>query len=328
MRDFDRRTTSTTESATLTGLDRLRADEAPRIAAAIDAIVSPLPLKIQVQTFTRCNVACAMCPYPDVAGVDDFPHRYLEESLFRRVLDQLEGAPVERLSPFLMNEPLLDRRLESFLGLARRALPSTTLGLFTNGSALTAQRAVSLAEAGLDELCVSVHGFDAKTYESVMVGLSFDRVMKQLRDVVMLFEAGALGPMRLQIITGDAPDLTGDPKAAPDWLAPHVLLKGFSNERVVSEINEATPMDAPRSAQSRPLCQRPFVKLYILADGDCVMCNCDWRRRVVLGNLARTSLTEIWQGEAYRALRLEHVQRSFPAEHPCHACDYPWVVDE
>jgi radical SAM protein with 4Fe4S-binding SPASM domain len=326
MRPFDRRTTSDTEATTLASLVPLRTASEARIRESLDVVVPLLPLKIQVQTLTRCNAACMMCPYPEVAGEPGFAHRPMETSLYDALLAQLAGQPVERFSPFLMNEPLLDRHLEDRLRSARAALPNTTLGLFTNGSALTGARARSLAEAGLDELCVSVHGFDADTYGAVMVGLSFERVMANLREVVRLHAAGALGGLRLQIVTGDVPALTGAATPAPEWLAPYVLLKGFSNERLVSEVEPSatpTPERGPR-----PLCQRPFVKLYVLADGDCVMCNCDWRRRVVLGNLRERPLSEIWRGAAYAELRTRHVRLDFPEGHPCRGCDYPWVVDE
>ncbi|MCK6572058.1 SPASM domain-containing protein [Myxococcota bacterium] len=328
MRPFDARTRSGRESGALSGLDRLIGVDEPALDAGLDGLVPPVPLKIQVQTATRCNAACAMCPYPEVAGAPDFTHGQMSDALYDRLLTQLAGRPVERFSPFLMNEPLLDKRLESLVGRARTALPGTTLGLFTNGSALTPARAEALAGAGLDELCVSVHGFDPTTYGEVMAGLSLERVLDHLRAIVGLHRAGTLGGLTLQIITGDTPALSHSAAAAPDWLAPYVVLKGFSNERVVSGSPSASA-DASRTPDgARPLCQRPFVKLYVLSDGDCVMCNCDWRRRVNLGNIGRTDLDTIWQGAAYRALRRLHVRRAFEAAHPCHGCDYPWVVDE
>jgi len=323
MRPFDARTTSAREADALATLSGLTVVDEPRLSTTLDAAVPALPLKIQVQTSTRCNAACTMCPYPDIAGAPGFAPHLMDDALYARLLEALAGSPVERFSPFLMNEPLLDRRMPRLVQEARAALPATTLGLFTNGSALTPERAVALAGAGLNELCVSVHGFERATYEAVMVGLSFDRVMAQLREICRLHAAGALGGLRLQAIVGDTPELARTPP--PDWLAPHVLVKGFSNERVVSEVEAA---GSPQRERERPLCQRPFVKLYVLSNGDCVMCNCDWRRRVLLGNLGRASLAEIWRGAAYRALRVRHVRRDFPADHPCHACDYPWVVDE
>lgn len=332
MRQFDRRTTSGAETEALGSLGALGAADDAALGAGLRAAVPAGPLKVQVQTHTRCNAACVMCPYPVVAGAAGFPHRTMSEALYDRLLDQLAGRPVERFSPFLMNEPLLDRRLATLVGRARVALPATTLGLFTNGAALTPARAEALAAAGLDELCVSLHGFDAATCESVM-GLPYDRLLARLRAVVALHAAGALGPLHLQIVTGDAPEVTGRSPPPPDWLAPYVLRKAFSNERAVAGEAAPSPVSAgcaaPRATSlPRPLCQRPFVKLYVMADGECVMCNCDWRRRTALGSLARTPLTAIWQGDAYEALRRRHVRRDFPAGDPCAVCDYPWRVDE
>jgi len=324
MRFFDLRTQSDSERVTLSTLQQTPpASGAASLDALIDAALPPFPLKVQLQTQTRCNAACSMCPYDDVARAPGFEHEQMSEGLFLKIIDELSAHPVERLSPFLMNEPLLDKRMERWLATARRALPGTTLNLFTNGSALDAKRAVRLAEAGLDELCVSVHGFDAVAYGSVMVGLSFERTLSALRGVVAAHVAGDLGALDLRIVTGDAPETGVMPP--PDWLEPYVLRKGFSNERAVNtHVAALDPTDAP---ETRPLCQRPFVKLYVMADGECVMCNCDWRRRVVLGQLRVDSIAEVWRGEAYRILRRRHVQRAFDRGHPCFGCDYPAVVE-
>lgn len=337
MRLFDLRTTSARETHALRRLEAAPALGSHVIDdAALDALVADalpaMPLKVQVQTQTRCNAACVMCPYDDVTHAPGFTHGQMTEAMYRRLLESLRGERVERFSPFLMNEPLLDKRMPQWLAWAREALPHTSLGLFTNGSALTVERARALVDAGLNELCVSVHGFEARDYERVMVGLSFERVMSTLREVVVEYSGGGLGQLDLQIVTGDEPALNATPP--PAWLAPYVLCKGFSNERAVNMLDvsgEAAlrplDLDPTDPDAGRPLCQRPFVKLYVLASGECVMCNCDWRRRVVLGHLGEQSLREIWHGERYRALRRLHARRQFDADHPCAGCNYPSVVD-
>lgn len=331
MRPFDQRTTGSREADALRALSALRdragglGDEA--LDATLDARVPPFPLKVQIQTWTRCNAACAMCPYPEITGEPGFVHQRMPEALYRAILDQLAGRGVERLSLFLMNEPLLDKRMPEWLAMARAALPDVTLGLFSNGAALTPDLARRLADAGLDELCISVHGFERDTYERVMGGLSFERVMRNLRAVVPLYERGALGGMHFQIVTGDVPEVVATLDRAPPELLPHVLLKGFSNERTVSEVRAGLAAPRPRGRR-RPLCQRPFVKLYVMHDGECVLCNCDWRRRVVLGRVGERTIEEIWQGARYRAVRRSHVRDRFAEGSICERCDYPWVIDD
>jgi len=335
MRAFDARTLGDRERDVMAEVAALRraalADpsRASELFARACACLPALPLKIQIQTTTRCNAACGMCPYPIVTREPGFEHGVMDEARYRRILAQLRGGPVERLSLFLMNEPLLDRRLADWIGQARAALPRTTLGLFSNGAALDVARAQALAAAGLDELCVSVHGFDPETYERVMAGLSYARMRNNLDDVLAAADDGALGGLRIQLVTGDLPEVAATRALAPPRYRARTLLKAFSNERTAVGVAPGLPSSASAGADDAP-CQRLFVKLYILANGDCVLCNVDWRRTVVLGRAGDeggATIADIWRGIPYTAVRREHFAGSFERAAICARCDYARVVD-
>jgi hypothetical protein len=335
VRAFDIRTTSEREVAIMRGLVALQqaARRAPERAEEMFeracALVPAMPLKVQIQTTTRCNAACAMCPYPVVTEEPGFAHAAMSEERYRRILDDLGRGEVERLSLFLMNEPLLDRRMPRWIELARAALPGCVLGLFSNGAALDGQRARDLAGAGLDELCVSVHGFEAGTYERVMRGLSYARLRRNLDEVLEAAEAGELGAMAIQIVTGDVPEVAATRELAPPRYRDRVVLKAFSNERAAIGAPSAVPSSCASSGGDAP-CQRPFVKLYVLTTGECVLCNVDWRRTVLLGRVGDEggpSVFDVWRGDAYRQIRREHFTASFARAALCSRCDYAQVID-
>jgi hypothetical protein len=335
MRAFDARTTSSREADLMAALDDLQraALREPEHAAALFEqardLVPAVPLKIQIQTTTRCNAACAMCPYPLVAGAPGFEHAVMSEDRYRRILDELRGTAVERLSLFLMNEPLLDTRLVRWVALARDALPGTVLGLFSNGAALDGARARDLAAAGLDELCISVHGFQADTYEAVMGGLSYARLQRNLDEVLAAEAAGQLGTLRWQIVTGDVPEIAASPDRVPLRYRGRVALKAFSNEREAVGVGHGLS-SSPACASASSLCQRLFVKLYVLTTGDCVLCNVDWRRTVLVGRVGDRdgpSVGEVWHAERYTEVRRDHFLRRFEQAAICRRCDYARVVD-
>jgi hypothetical protein len=334
MRAFDELTTSRREHRVIEELHGLRAS--PNASTAeldreLARLVPPFPLKVQLQTTTRCNAACLMCPYPHVTGAPGFEHGEMPLGLYDAILDELARHPVERLSLFLMNEPLLDRRLVDWTARARRKLPRVQLGLFSNGALLRRELASALALAGLDELCVSVHGFERETYERVMVGLSFDRIEPRLRELFELYARGELAPMRLKIVAGDVPEVVATLDRAHPSYRDHVLLKAFSNECETVEAPSAIQSSAAHGRRSPPLCQRPFVKLYVMSDGECVLCNVDWRRAAGLGRIdpARgIGVESIWNGERYREIRRRHLRHEFEPGFLCHRCDYAAVVDE
>jgi hypothetical protein len=336
MREFDARTLGDRERDVIAEIAALRADaracpaRADELFARACACLPALPLKVQIQTTTRCNAACGMCPHPIVTREPGFEHGVMEEARYLRILDQLRGHPIERLSLFLMNEPLLDRRLAAWIAHARAALPGATLGLFSNGAALDVDRARALAAAGLDELCVSVHGFDAETYERVMSGLSYARLRANLDEVLAAADDGVLGALRIQLVTGDLPEIARTRDLAPLRYRDRVLLKAFSNERAAVGVEAGLPSSRSAGGDDDAPCQRLFVKLYILANGDCVLCNVDWRRTVTLGRVGDpggATIAEVWRGPAYTAIRREHFTGRFERAAICSRCDYTRVLD-
>ena len=334
MRTFDARTLGDTEARLMQVIAELRAKAASghpvteADLAHVEALIPSHPLKVQIQTTTRCNAACSMCPYPEVTGEPGFAHALMSEERYLFLLEQLRPHPIDRLSLFLMNEPLLDRRLARFLELARKRLPGATLSLFTNGSALDAARARELAAAGLDEICISVHGFDAAAYEQVMVGLSFERARKNLRAVLEERQLGRLGSMQVHLIAGDQEAVRQSAENASEAFADEVLWKAFSNEREAARVR-GNDVEAAQSGASAA-CQRPFVKLYVLTTGECVLCNVDWRKTEVMGRLGpdAETLKDVWNGSRYRAMRRAHLQGALRSSPICHHCDYASRRDE
>src|SRR5262249_47475291 len=164
----------------------------------LDSAMLPFPVKIQIQTVSPCNAACVMCPWP--ATKDVLPQGSMTDAVYERIVEQLADRGVERTSLFLMNEPTLDRRLSARTAHLKRAVPDTTALIFTNGLLLTADLAEALADAGMDEITVSVVGFTPEEHSKVMHGVDFATVMANLDAIGERQRQGRLGPPRLQIV--------------------------------------------------------------------------------------------------------------------------------
>lgn len=284
------------------------------------------PLKIQIQTASPCNAACAMCPWPETATSQ--PQGRMREELYESLLHQLAGRGVERTSLFLMNEPLVDRRLEAWCARLKQVVPETRALIYTNGELLSPERARALVDAGLDEIDISVIGFDPQTYARHMRGLDYGRVMAHLDALGALAARGELGALRLRIVALDLPGVAEGVAAFRERTGLDVYLKPCTNragnvgEEELHALGAALAEGASFSA-----CQRPFVKAYVLYNGDVALCNCDWRRSTILGNLERQSLEQIWNGPALRGIRRQHLEGSLAPRSLCAGCDYPYQLD-
>lgn len=109
---------------------------------------------IQIQTQEGCNLDCDFCPNSKI----EHSWKQMHEHLFDKILRDLEDIDFEgRISPYLMNEPLMDERVPSLVGKIRERFPDNKILINTNGTLLNRETLNSLADSGLDVLSVSVY---------------------------------------------------------------------------------------------------------------------------------------------------------------------------
>lgn len=136
------------------------------ISAPVPALRA-YPGKLFVETTTRCNLGCAMCvKHSQGCGMS-------EGEMSRTIFTALEPAfhHIEALVLNGVGEPLMHPGLEDFIRTARAAMPQEGwIGFQSNGLLLSAQRALSLVEAGLERVCISVDAASPEKFRSIREG--------------------------------------------------------------------------------------------------------------------------------------------------------------
>ncbi|KAF0216863.1 MAG: radical SAM domain-containing [Geobacteraceae bacterium] len=135
-----------------------------------DAVAPPLrntPSKLFVEVTTRCNLNCFMCVKQSGAGTQCDGD--LSPELFSRLDPAL--ANLEALILNGVGEPLLNPHLENFIRRAKMTMPAGSwIGFQSNGRLLTNLRALSLIEAGLDKICLSVDATSPEIFRKMREG--------------------------------------------------------------------------------------------------------------------------------------------------------------
>jgi MoaA/NifB/PqqE/SkfB family radical SAM enzyme len=77
-------------------------------------------------------------------------------------------------------------------------------------------------------------------------------------------------------------------------------------------------------------CMRPWTLMYVTANGNALPCciapfATPEYADILLGNLFSTSLSEVWNGERYQALRAAVLSEA-PAPWPCQHCGVKWSL--
>lgn len=238
---------------------------------------------VHIETRLRCNGRCVFC----AAAVqsETRPDESMPAELFAKIAGDLRDMDYDqRISPYCNNEPLLDPRIYDFIRVAREICQKATLELKTNGMTLSEEKLRQLSETGLDILYVN----DYHTSE---------RITEKLR--ALCAKHPRLGATR-------------------------VVYANRSYQETSGKVNRAgtNPSMAGLTRPMPVFCYRPFEMLTITVDGSVSTCSNDLMFRNTVGNVARESLADIWQGEAMNRLRadlLAHRREVGPA---CRSCDY------
>jgi MoaA/NifB/PqqE/SkfB family radical SAM enzyme len=132
------------------------------------------PVCLYLETTNRCNLLCTTCPrtYADLE-----PEADMSWELFERIVGQVPN--IARVVLHGVGEPMLVRDLP------RRVRYLKERGVYvlfnTNGTALTLKKGRELADAGLDELRVSLDAADARTFQLVRGKDDFRRILRNVR---------------------------------------------------------------------------------------------------------------------------------------------------
>jgi len=127
----------------------------------------PYPSRLFVEATSRCNMNCFMCMKQ--SGGSGCPDGDLAPATFAALEPVMPGLDALVLNG--IGEPLLNLQLEQFISRAKSFLPRHGwVGFQTNGLLLTTLRAISLANAGLDRICLSLDGVTAETVGTVRGG--------------------------------------------------------------------------------------------------------------------------------------------------------------
>lgn len=116
---------------------------------------------IDIEINTSCNRRCFCCPNSIFERGLIKNEKLMSEDLFKKIIDELaEINFTGRISPHSYGEPLLDKRLISFIVLIKEKLPKTDIILFSNGDLLTIEMYNKLVEAGVTSFFITLYGMD------------------------------------------------------------------------------------------------------------------------------------------------------------------------
>ena len=246
----------------------------------------------------------------------------MSPELFKRIIDEAAEHEVRRISPYLMNEPLMDRDLFDKIRYINKTIPGCKVVVTSNGHFLTPHVVDSILEMGdgIHELYISFQGMDKESYEKTMRGnMDFDRTLANVDHFLETQRARGIERPKLWITMVDTAVIDAR-KAVVYWRSRGVASKYTTLENRGGNIKDAETFSRTRSMSYYTTCARLFKQAYIMFNGDLVLCCVDYSREQVLGNITHSTIHDVWNGPVAREIRRRYLGHEFDALPLCGHC--------
>lgn len=268
------------------------------------------PLYIDIEVTNHCNLGCYMCPVGTHAMKR--PRGYMSMELVEKLCKELEESPIGGVRLIRWGEPTMHPQ---FIEILRKLKKTGKLIHFnTNGTLLNRDMIQEIIDLEIDSVKFSFQGVDKESYEEMRFGSSWDKLMENIR--LMNELRGGREKPYIQIST----TITTETQAQIDSFTALVApLCDYSNvgktelchldvgAMNVTEERKQKFLELRQRGtlqKRRPdACPEVFDKLSVNWDGSVTACCGDYDKQLVVGDLDRETLQEIFCGEKIQKIR-------------------------
>lgn len=255
-----------------------------------------------------------MCPNQEIKTIR--PIIMSEETINRILMDiKFNKDNVQQVLPFIYGEPLLFPGIFSLLKELFEILGEYRTVIYTNGSLLEGELALTMKnyiEYGYCYLVFSVDGY--YNYEKVRLGLSRQRVYDNIINFIHSLSPTAKTKIRVEMCVGKMNQSDLDD-----------FMRFWDKEGVTYNAAYMDGRFDPLLSFTKPdyklPCKVLWETIYILSNGNVTPCCIDWRGENNFGNIQDKSIREIWNGKEYQQIRRLHIEARRNENTVCARCD-------
>ncbi|MCX6701998.1 MAG: radical SAM/SPASM domain-containing protein [Candidatus Zambryskibacteria bacterium] len=254
-------------------------------------------MKINIESSTVCQGHCSFCPTRGMTRKMGM----MSDELFHKVIKEGKEMGIKVYSPFMTGEPFLFPKIYQWMDYMTKE--DVMINLYTNGEFMDVDRLVKYPN--VCSVTVSLNGATKETHEKIMGISNFDKIKAKIEDLIKKAHFGVMVSM---VITED--NLHEVELFKKMW-GEHAFCGRFINYA------GAKHSSLEKSGIKKP-CSHLRV-MNILWDGRVPLCCLDYDGQVILGDVNKQSLREIWNNA--RPIRNRHHALDFDMP-LCRDCNF------
>lgn len=288
------------------------------------------PYSVHIDICSLCNFKCRFCFQSDTEAIkkSKLKRGLMEFGLFKKIVDDSTHFKerFRKVKIGLHGEPTMHPELPEMIRYLKNKNVSEVIELFTNGSLLNPRLNRGLIDAGLTRLNISIEALTAAQYREIAgANVDFEGLVATIKDLydvrrecriyIKIVNAGLkeADERRFYATFGNICDEIFIENVVPQWAETNKFaIKG-------------TGMYGQEVGAYKHVCPFPFMYLHFNYDGTASGCTLDWGRKVLIGDVRKESVLEIWRGKKLRDLQIALLRKQRSRILFCSKCLAPMV---
>ncbi len=286
-----------------------------------------VPFIINVDPSDICDFQCKFCPTADRELMKKIPGRnhIMDFNLYKKIIDDIceFEKPIKVLRLYKDGEPLLNPKFPEMIKYARDKKCAERIDTTTNASLLTPKKSLAIIEAGINRINISIEGVNNKQYlEFSKYKINFDDLVKNIAylyenrkncEIIIKINGDTISKKdkeRFYDIFGNIADGVYIEHIMSCW--PNYELRGV-------KINQEVGIYGQKIKEVE-VCPYIFYSFSINSDGSVSICFLDWAHKLIVGNVKKESVKDIWNGKkllGYQKMFLEKKRKEHPVCRNC-----------
>lgn len=275
-----------------------------------------LPKYILIEPYNLCNAACTMCPYKEMTRKKEL----MTMNLFRKIVDDAAKNNIETIDLTFYNEAFLDPHIFERIEYIKKK--HIKLNLFSNGSVLTKEKTNKLLDRGIDLINFSLDGATKNTYETIRKNLKYETVVNNIKYLIEERNRRGLKNPRVELafIISETNQKEIE-RFKQQWknIVDNIRF-GIIDTR--DEKNNVPKKFEVKKSKKPWACTRIWEAIQVMSNGKVVLCCVDFDGKVVVGDMKKQSIKDIWNSNKFRQLRLTHLKNQADKISICQTCSW------
>jgi radical SAM protein with 4Fe4S-binding SPASM domain len=298
---------------------RKRWDAANRFELETD-----FPLFLHLDMNQECNLECPHC----IIGHPNLTDEYYSGTRltwvdYKKVIDEGHDHQCPSLSVQGNNEPLLNKKLESYIEYAAKR-GFIDIMMNTNASALTERRARKLLDSGLTRLRFSIDAVNPVTYAKTRVGGDYNKVIRNIERFLDLKEAGGY---KLPITGVSFCKMAGNENEVAEFFTRWqdkvdiVTIQTFVPPTLDDDFRQYYASDQIGTGDTLEKfnCVQPFQRV-VIRNYEITPCCSNFGTRLKIGDLRHDTVYDAWNSQKMKDLRDIHRKGEYHKDPICKQC--------